>query len=73
MKKLFLALALIATPFVAHAQDMETYVFEPTAALSTLGVIYTFAMVFLFLYVGWLSKRRVASSEDYFAAGRVIR
>jgi cation/acetate symporter len=72
MKRLFLALGLMATPLVAQAADMETYVFEPDSMLSTLGIVYTFAMVFLFLYVGWMSKRRVASSEDYFAAGRNV-
>jgi cation/acetate symporter len=66
MKKLILALGLVATPFVAEAADLQKYVFEPTSALSTLGIIYTFAMVFLFLYVGWLSKRRTTTSDDYF-------
>ena len=72
MKKLLFALGLMATPFAAQAAALETYVFEPTSMLSTLGIIYTFAMVFLFLYVGWWSKRRVATSDDYFAAGRKV-
>ncbi|MGF1641941.1 MAG: cation acetate symporter [Rhodospirillales bacterium] len=72
MKKLILALGLAVAPFAAEAADMQKFVFEPTSSLSTLGIIYTFAMVFLFLYVGWLSKRRTASSEDYFAAGRKV-
>lgn len=72
MKRLFLALGLMATPLAAQAAEMGTYVFEPDSMLSTLGIVYTFAMVFLFLYVGWWSKRRTSSSEDYFAAGRKV-
>ncbi len=69
--------ALLAAPMAAMAQTAEEapaefYQFEPTSGLSTLGIIYTIAMVGLFLYVGWLSKRRVASSEDYYAAGRNV-
>lgn len=73
----FLIAAVVLLPAPAFAQDLYTeatdvFRFEPTEALSTLGIIYTIAMVVLFLYVGWLSKRRVATSEDYFAAGRRV-
>ncbi|NBC31161.1 MAG: hypothetical protein GVY13_00620 [Alphaproteobacteria bacterium] len=68
---------LALLPVSAFAQEAATeatgiYRFEPTASLSLLGIIYTIVMVVLFLYVGWLSKRRVATSEDYFAAGRNV-
>ncbi|MEZ5601907.1 MAG: hypothetical protein R3F36_13650 [Candidatus Competibacteraceae bacterium] len=43
---------------------------EPSSAVSTLGILYTLLMMGSFLYVGWMSKRRVTSSDDYFAAGR---
>ncbi len=77
MNRLLLALALLITPTLAWAQaaettEMKTYVFEPDSMMSLLGIIYTVAMVVLFLYVGWISKKRVASSEDYFAAGRKV-
>ncbi|HRF45198.1 MAG TPA: cation acetate symporter [Candidatus Competibacteraceae bacterium] len=55
---------------LAQAEEPKYYVFEPSGAVSTLGIIYTLLMMGSFLYVGWLSKRRVASSDDYFAAGR---
>jgi len=64
------ALAIFAVPRTGLAE--EFYRFEPTNMLSTLGILYTIAMVFFFLYVGWLSKRRVATSDDYFAAGRRV-
>jgi len=73
-----LLLALLVTPAAALAQDNaapETtgfYRFEPTSALSTLGIIYAIAMVALFLYIGWVSKNRVATSTDYYAAGRSV-
>ncbi|TVR61494.1 MAG: cation acetate symporter [Candidatus Competibacteraceae bacterium] len=70
MKAWFLALAALFLPALAFAQDVEFYVFEPSRAVSTLGIIYTIAMIALFLYVGWISKKRVTSSDDYFAAGR---
>ena len=70
MKALSLALAALFLPVLAFAQEPQYYVFEPSRAVSTLGIIYTVAMIAVFLYVGWLSKRRVASSDDYFAAGR---
>ena len=78
MKRWWLTAPLLALPTAAlaqeaeQAQEMQTYVFEPTSALSTLGIIYTVAMVFLFLYVGWWFKSRVATSDDYFAAGRKV-
>ena len=74
MTRWLLGLSLLLLPSAALAQqaDQQFYVFEPTESLSTLGVIYTIAMVVVFLYVGWLSKRRVASSDDYFAAGRNV-
>jgi len=72
-------LALLVVPVTALAQEAAgapeitgTYRFEPTSALSTLGIVYTVAMVVLFLYIGWLSKNRVATSEDYYAAGRNV-
>jgi len=68
----FLVAALLPSATWAAEAGQEFYKFEPTSMLSTLGVIYTLAMVFLFLYVGWLSKRRVATSDDYFAAGRNV-
>ena len=74
MTRLILALATFLLPAMAFASEGEQqfYKFEPTELLSTLGVIYTIAMVFLFLYVGWLMKRRVSTSDDYFAAGRNV-
>ena len=67
------AAVMLGMPAAALAQEATgTYQFEPTPALSTLGIIYTIAMVVIFLYVGWISKRRTASSEDYFAAGRTV-
>ena len=69
-----LALITLFLPALALAQAEEPkyYVFEPSGAVSTLGIIYTLLMIGSFLYVGWLSKRRVASSDDYFTAGRSI-
>jgi cation/acetate symporter len=71
-----LAAVVALLPAAAFAQEggeeAQYYTFEPTEELSTLGIIYTIVMVVLFLYVGWLSKRRVATSEDYFAAGRKV-
>ena len=69
-----LALIALFLPVLAQAQAAEPkyYVFEPSATVSTLGIIYTLVMIGSFLYVGWLSKRRVASSDDYFTAGRSI-
>jgi len=68
----FLVAALLPSVTWAAEAGQEFYKFEPTSMLSTLGVIYTIAMVFLFLYVGWWSKRRVSTSDDYFAAGRNV-
>jgi len=68
----FLVAALLPSATWAAEAGQEFYKFEPTSMLSTLGVIYTIAMVFLFLYVGWWSKRRVSTSDDYFAAGRNV-
>ena len=71
-----IAAAAALSPASVFAQEVvaepQYYRFEPTPELSTLGIIYTIVMVVLFLYVGWLSKRRVATSEDYFAAGRKV-
>ena len=71
--------ALLLLPLQALAQTEEAaqaepvfFEFVPTEGLSLLGSIYTVAMVVLFLYVGWLSKRRVASAEHYYAAGRSV-
>jgi cation/acetate symporter len=77
MSRLLLALTLFMAPTLVFAQatgttEMKDYVFEPDSMMSLLGIIYTVAMVVLFLYVGWMSKKRVASSEDYFAAGRKV-
>jgi cation/acetate symporter len=70
-----LSAAAFVLPGVALAQATEEtatnfYRFEPSTAFSTLGIIYTVAMMAVFLYVGYLSKKRVTSSDDYFAAGR---
>ncbi|MBK8906644.1 MAG: cation acetate symporter [Rhodospirillales bacterium] len=62
------ALAQTAAP----AAEQNFYRFEPTSMLSTLGIIYTVIMVVVFLYVGWIAKRRTATSDDYFAAGRNV-
>lgn len=70
MNRLLLTLLTLATPGMAVAE--EFYKFEPTTSLSTLGLIYTILMVGSFLYVGWLSKKRVSTSDDYFAAGRGV-
>lgn len=77
MSRLILALAALLLPTAALAQQappegMQWFQFQPTPALSLLGIIYTVAMVVLFLYVGWLMTRRVSSSDDYFAAGRNV-
>lgn len=72
MNRILLACALVLLPTLAHAQEQKFYKFEPTPALSTLGIIYTVAMVTLFLYVGYISQKRVASSDDYYAAGRNV-
>lgn len=66
---LLVLLLLVLLPGSAHA---EYYTFEPTSGLSILGIVYTAAMVVLFLYVGWLSKRRVTTSADFYAAGRKV-
>ena len=71
MNRILLACALVLLPTLAHAQE-QFYKFEPSPALSTLGIIYTVAMVTLFLYVGYISQKRLASSEDYYAAGRKV-
>lgn len=77
MSRLILALAALLLPTAALAQQappegMQWFQFQPTPMLSLLGIIYTVAMVVLFLYVGWLMLRRVSSSDDYFAAGRNV-
>ena len=77
MSRLVIALAALLLPTAAFAQQpppegMEWFRFEPTPMLSLLGIIYTIAMVVLFLYVGWLMTRRVTTSDDYFAAGRNV-
>ncbi len=71
---LLTVLALTSIPSLAFAQEagQRFYNFEPTPSLSLLGIIYTVLMVGLFLYVGWISKRRVSTSEDYYAAGRKV-
>jgi cation/acetate symporter len=76
MSRILLALIAIALPAVAFAQQAapaaqpQYYRFEPSASFSTLGIIYTIVMMVTFLYVGYLAKKRVSSSDDYFAAGR---
>lgn len=75
MIRLIVTLPLLLAPTLAMAAEGEIdkfYRFEPSASLSTLGLIYTVLMVSLFLWMGWLSNRRVATSDDYFAAGRRI-
>ncbi|MBE0616901.1 MAG: cation acetate symporter [Proteobacteria bacterium] len=73
MIRLLLCLAALLVPGLALAQEaMKTYQFVPSGALSTLGLIYTVAMVVMFLWVGWLSKKRVATSDDFYTAGRGI-
>ncbi|WP_025323034.1 solute symporter family protein [Deferrisoma camini] len=68
-----LPVALGLVPAVARAADgMQTYRFQPTQSLSTLGLVYTLGMVTLFLWVGWWSKRRVSTTDDYYTAGRGI-
>ena len=72
-------LALLVLPLPALAQTAEDagaepafFEFVPSPELSTLGLLYTLGMVALFLFVGWLSKRRIASSEQFYAAGRSV-
>ena len=73
MKRLALAVCALALPGLALAEEaMETYKFEPSSSLSTLGLVYTLAMVGLFLGVGWYFKRRAQNSDDYFTAGRGV-
>ena len=77
MTRLFTALALFLLPALAYAQDAQPteqrfFQFVPDEMLSLFGIIYTIAMVVIFLYVGWLSKKRVSTSDDYFAAGRNV-
>ena len=72
MIRILTALALLTPAAALAAEPMKKYHFQPTNALSTLGLIYTIAMVTLFLWVGWISKRRVATSDDYYTAGRGI-
>jgi cation/acetate symporter len=72
---MMVTLPLILAPTLVMAAEGEIdkfYRFEPSAGLSTLGLIYTVLMVSLFLWMGWLSNRQVATSDDYFAAGRRI-
>jgi cation/acetate symporter len=72
---LLLTALLLPTEVLAQAEPpegMQWFRFSPTPALSLLGIIYTVAMVTLFLYVGWLMTRRVSTSDDYFAAGRNV-
>ncbi len=54
------------------ASAAETYRFNPSTSLSTFGLAYTVGMVALFLGVGWFFKRRVSTSDDYYAAGRGV-
>jgi cation/acetate symporter len=75
MNRLLIALALLAVsalPALAQTPEVQYYHFEPTPSLSALGIIYTVAMMAIFLYVGWISKKRTASSDDYYAAGRKV-
>ncbi|MEZ5580248.1 MAG: hypothetical protein R3F40_13025 [Candidatus Competibacteraceae bacterium] len=71
MSRLLALIALFLPALaLAQAEEPKYYVFEPSSAVSTLGILYTLLMMGSFLYVGWMSKRRVTSSDDYFAAGR---
>ena len=77
MTRLITALALLLLPALAYAQDAQPteqrfFQFVPDEMLSLFGIIYTIAMVVIFLYVGWWSKKRVSTSDDYFAAGRNV-
>lgn len=74
MSRILLALAALAAPALAVASEGTTqmYKFAPSKGLSTLGLIYTVAMVSAFLWMGWLAKKRVATSDDYYTAGRGI-
>ena len=72
MIRILTTLALLAPTAALASEPLKTYHFQPTKALSTLGLIYTIAMVTLFLWVGWISQRRVATSDDYYTAGRGI-
>jgi cation/acetate symporter len=73
MSRVLLALAAVLGPTAALAQEgMKTYKFEPNASMSTLGLIYTILMVASFLWMGWLAKKRVSTSDDYYTAGRGI-
>jgi cation/acetate symporter len=73
MIRLILAFVMLAAPALTLAQEtQEFYKFEPSASLSTLGFIYTVLMVVTFLWVGYISNKRLASSDDYYAAGRQV-
>ena len=75
MRRLLIAiLTLLSTPSFVGAAEKATkvYKFEPTKSVSMLGMIYTVAMVAVFLYVGYLSKKKTVSTDDYYAAGRNI-
>ncbi len=73
MRRALLSTAALLAPAAALAQEgMKTYKFEPTGGLSTLGLVYTIAMVAAFLWMGWIAKRRVSTADDFYTAGRGI-
>ncbi len=71
---IFAILALLSTPALAGAAEEAAKVFKfaPTKSISMFGLIYTVAMVVVFLYVGYLSQKKTTSSDDYYTAGRGI-
>ncbi|MBN2706420.1 MAG: cation acetate symporter [Deltaproteobacteria bacterium] len=71
---LFAVLALLCSPALVMAAEeaAKTFKFVPTKSLSVFGLVYTVAMVFVFLYVGYLSKKKTTTSDDYYTAGRGI-
>jgi len=64
----------LSTPALVGAAEEAAKVFKfaPTKSTSTFGLIYTVAMVVVFFYVGYLSQKKTASSDDYYTADRGI-
>jgi len=69
---MFAVLALLNTPTLVGAAEKaaKVYKFEPTKSISMFGLIYAVIMIVAFLYVGYISKKKTTSSDDYFTAGR---